>query len=158
MMAGRKTNIKKGSDRCETGPSMQTHQVRVLPVPLLTASLPPLLFRSWISAMSLCNSWHVYLYSSQSLPGSRRSTSASSLQYLPSCGGKDTGLGWRVKVSLLEQGHLAEISNNEAPNQVSKGSGLQIKCFLLFKMEKNSSFPLSDYKVMHAWCQRFRTY
>lgn len=61
MMAEHKTKIRKGCDRCKTDPSMQTH---VRPRPLLTASLPPLLFRSWISAMSLCSSWHVYLYSS----------------------------------------------------------------------------------------------
>ena len=61
IMAGHKTKIRKGCDRCKTDPSMQTH---VRPRPLLTASLPPLLFRSWISAMSLCSSWHVYLYSS----------------------------------------------------------------------------------------------
>lgn len=64
IMARTEDKITKGSRRHGTGPFVQTHSVHFYPVLLLTTSLPPLLFTSWISAMSLCNSWQVYLYSS----------------------------------------------------------------------------------------------
>lgn len=55
------------------------------------------------------------------------------------------------KVSMLGRGTWAGISNNEAHPRFLKDLVLESNVGPLFKMEKNSSFLLSDYKVMHAW-------